>query len=315
MFFELFSFIFLVIFILLGVAFVTLMERKVLGSIQIRLGPDKLGFEGFLQPFSDAIKLFFKEQNKLSMVNYFSYCMGPVIMLVISMVLWTLFPFSFFSKNMNLSIFLFFVILSLSVYSGIISGWSSNCKYSFLGILRLIAQTLSYEVSFAIITLSFVYMIMSMSFTGFSKVQEYIWFFIFGVLMMMWFISSLAELNRTPFDFSEGESELVSGFNTEYMGAGFALIFMSEYMMILFMSMMFCLIFLGGYYFSMFFYMKFIFVVVMYIWVRGTLPRMRYDYLMSLTWKIFLPVSLNFLFFNFIMEGLNSLFVIFMNFS
>nr|YP_009441642.1 NADH dehydrogenase subunit 1 [Incoltorrida madagassica]AOY39148.1 NADH dehydrogenase subunit 1 [Incoltorrida madagassica] len=288
----------LVIMVMVGVAFLTLMERKVLGYIQVRKGPNKVGFLGILQPFSDAIKLFTKEQINPLLSNFIMYYFSPIISLFLALLLWLNFPFLMNIMSMNLSIMLFLVISSLSVYGVIVAGWSSNSKYSMLGSIRAIAQSISYEVSLSLIMLSFMLLISSYSFIDFYYYQCKIWFlFLMFPLCMMWFVSSLAETNRTPFDFAEGESELVSGFNIEYSGGGFALIFLAEYANILFMSMLFVVMFLGSDMFSLMFYLKLVFISFMFIWVRGTLPRYRYDKLMNLCWKSFLPVSLNFLFF------------------
>nr|UYI30650.1 NADH dehydrogenase subunit 1 [Aquatica lateralis] len=294
------SYLILVLCVLIGVAFLTLFERKILGYIQIRKGPNKVGFMGLVQPFSDAIKLFCKEQANPIMSNYLSYYFSPVFNLFLSLLLWFCLPF--FSGFLHFSLgFLFFLCCSsLSVYTIMISGWSSNSNYSLLGGLRCVAQTISYEVSLAIILLSFLFLIMSVSIFDLMIYQEYIWFFFISIpLSMVWFTSSLAETNRTPFDFAEGESELVSGFNVEYSGGGFALIFMSEYSSILFMSMIFVFIFFSGCLVNLTFFFLVLFFSFMFIWVRGTLPRYRYDKLMYLAWKSFLPVSLNFLMFFF----------------
>nr|AYW52245.1 NADH dehydrogenase subunit 1 [Ptilodactylidae sp. 2 ACP-2013] len=290
--------IILVITVLVGVAFFTLLERKVLGYIQIRKGPNKVGYMGLLQPFSDAIKLLAKEGVLPYMSNYLIYYMSPVLNLFISLFMWVSVPLMWGFLGFNLSVLFFLCCSSLSVYFIMIAGWSSNSKYSLLGSLRSVAQTVSYEVSLFLILLSFLVMISSLNMIDFMHYQDTIWMLFIGFpLSMIWFVSSLAETNRTPFDFAEGESELVSGFNTEYSGGSFVLIFLSEYSSILFMSMLLVLIFLGGDLFSILFFMKLVFVAFMFIWVRGTLPRFRYDKLMDLSWKAFLPVSLNYLFF------------------
>nr|UYG49038.1 NADH dehydrogenase subunit 1 [Abscondita chinensis] len=294
------SYLILILCILIGVAFLTLFERKILGYVQIRKGPNKVGFMGLIQPFSDAIKLFCKEQSNPMMSNFFSYYFSPVFNLFLSLFLWLCLPF--FSGFINFSLgFLFFLcVSSLSVYSIMIAGWSSNSNYSLLGSLRCVAQTISYEVSLSIILLSFLFLISSISIFDLMIYQNYIWFiFMSFPLSMIWFVSSLAETNRTPFDFAEGESELVSGFNVEYSGGGFALIFMAEYASILFMSMLFVFLFLSGSLVNLMFFLMVVFISFGFIWVRGTLPRFRYDKLMFLAWKSFLPISLNFLMFFF----------------
>nr|AND96151.1 NADH deshydrogenase subunit 1 [Onthophagus fimetarius] len=288
----------MVIMVLIGLAFLTLMERKVLGYIQIRKGPNKVGFIGILQPFSDGIKLFTKEQTFPFMSNFLIYYISPVMSLFLSLMLWFCMPFMTMLFNFNLGILYFLCCSSLGVYTIMMAGWSSNSNYSLLGGLRAAAQTISYEVSLFLILLSFLLLISSLNLLDFLKYQEYLWFlFLCYPLCMMWFVSSLAETNRTPFDFAEGESELVSGFNVEYSSGGFALIFLAEYSSILFMSMLCSVLFLGANLMSLFFFMKLVFMSFLWIWVRGTLPRYRYDKLMYLCWKSFLPVSLNYLLF------------------
>nr|ANJ70305.1 NADH dehydrogenase subunit 1 [Agriotes obscurus] len=294
------SLIILVVCVLVGVAFLTLLERKVLGYIQIRKGPNKVGFMGIPQPFSDAIKLFSKEQTNPIMSNYWSYYFSPIFNLFLALVLWVCVPFFSGFLHFSLGMLFFLCVSSLSVYTIMMAGWSSNSNYSLLGGLRCVAQTISYEVSLALILLSFLVLISSLSIFDLMFNQYYIWFFFVGIpLGMVWFVSSLAETNRTPFDFAEGESELVSGFNIEYSSGGFALIFLAEYANILFMSMFFCLLFLGGDLISWFFFLKLVFISFLFVWARGTLPRFRYDKLMYLAWKSFLPVALNYLFFFF----------------
>nr|YP_010397343.1 NADH dehydrogenase subunit 1 [Gametis jucunda]UQJ77450.1 NADH dehydrogenase subunit 1 [Gametis jucunda] len=288
----------LVICVLVGVAFLTLMERKVLGYIQIRKGPNKVGYMGIAQPFSDAIKLFCKEQTYPLMSNFNLYYMAPVFNLFLSLILWLCMPFITVLFNFNLGFLYFLCCSSLSVYTIMIAGWSSNSNYALLGGIRSVAQTISYEVSLALILLSFLYLVLGLNMIDFMKYQSIVWFiFLCFPLSMMWFVSSLAETNRTPFDFAEGESELVSGFNVEYSSGGFALIFMAEYSSILFMSMLCVVLFLGGNIFHISFFIKVLFMSFLWVWVRGTLPRYRYDKLMYLCWKSYLPIALNFLLF------------------
>nr|YP_010946647.1 NADH dehydrogenase subunit 1 [Margattea cuspidata]WGO57365.1 NADH dehydrogenase subunit 1 [Margattea cuspidata] len=288
----------LLVFVMVGVAFLTLLERSVLGYIHIRKGPNKVGLFGVFQPFSDAIKLFLKEQTFPLISNFISYYFAPVINLFLALIIWVLTPYlsGFFSFEMG---FLFFLgCLSLGVYTVMIAGWSSNSNYSLLGGLRAVAQTISYEVSLGLVMLSFVFLVGSYNLIALYCYQEYVWLvFIFFPLSLIWIASSLAETNRTPFDFAEGESELVSGFNVEYSSGGFALIFLAEYASILFMSMIIVMIFFGGDVDTFFFYLKLVIVSFMFIWIRGTLPRFRYDKLMYLAWKSFLPLSLNYLLF------------------
>nr|AML25944.1 NADH dehydrogenase subunit 1 [Staphylinidae sp. BMNH 1274220] len=286
----------LVVCVLIGVAFMVLLERKVLGYIQIRKGPNKVGVIGILQPFSDAIKLFSKESIIPLMANYNFYYFSPIMNLFLSLMLWLCMPFFSCLFSFNFGVLFFLCISSLSVYTIMIAGWSSNSNYALLGGLRSVAQTISYEVSLSLILLSFLFMILSLNLMDLYIYQVNLWFiFLFLPLSMIWLVSSLAETNRTPFDFAEGESELVSGFNVEYSSGGFALIFLAEYASILFMSMLCVMLFLGANFMSFMFYLKLSFFAFFWIWIRGTLPRFRYDKLMYLAWKSFLSVSLNYL--------------------
>nr|AXJ91494.1 NADH dehydrogenase subunit 1 [Culex coronator]AXJ91546.1 NADH dehydrogenase subunit 1 [Culex usquatissimus]AXJ91507.1 NADH dehydrogenase subunit 1 [Culex coronator]AXJ91520.1 NADH dehydrogenase subunit 1 [Culex coronator]AXJ91533.1 NADH dehydrogenase subunit 1 [Culex coronator] len=288
----------LVICVMVGVAFLTLLERKVLGYIQIRKGPNKVGFMGLLQPFSDAVKLFTKEQTYPLLSNYIFYYFSPIFSLFLSLLIWMCIPYLIKLYSFNLGVLFFLCITSLGVYTVMVAGWSSNSNYALLGGLRAVAQTISYEVSLALILLSFIFLIGDYNFLNFYLFQKYTWFILFCFpLGLVWFASCLAETNRTPFDFAEGESELVSGFNVEYSSGGFALIFLAEYSSILFMSMLFSVMFLGSDIYSLLFFFKLTMISFLFIWVRGTLPRFRYDKLMYLAWKSFLPMSLNYLFF------------------
>nr|YP_010686250.1 dehydrogenase subunit 1 [Ranacris albicornis]WAX39754.1 dehydrogenase subunit 1 [Ranacris albicornis] len=292
------NFLILIICVLISVAFLTLLERKVLGYIQIRKGPNKVGFVGIPQPFSDAVKLLIKEQPIPIMSNYLLYYFSPVANLMISLVLWIIFPYLTYMCSFSYGFLFFLCCTSLSVYTVMIAGWSSNSNYSLLGSMRSVAQTISYEVSLALILLSLIILIGSFNMFDFMIYQFYCWFIIISFpLFLSCFASCLAETNRTPFDFAEGESELVSGFNIEYGAGGFTLIFLAEYTSIIFMSMLLSLIFLGGDFYSFMFFIKLAFMSFCFIWVRGTLPRFRYDKLMYLAWKSYLPLSLNFLFF------------------
>nr|WRO45101.1 NADH dehydrogenase subunit 1 [Taiwanocantharis sp.] len=289
-----------VVGVLVGVAFLTLLERKVLGYIQIRKGPNKVGYMGILQPFSDAIKLFSKEQTNPILSNYLMYYLSPVLSLFLALFMWMCFPLSTYFLNFSFGILFFLCCSSLSVYMIMVSGWSSNSNYSMLGGMRSVAQTISYEVSFFLILLSFLILISSFSLYDLFIYQTSIWFIFMNFpLALIWFVSSLAETNRTPFDFAEGESELVSGFNVEYSSGGFALIFMAEYANILFMSFMFVMFFMGANFLSFLMFIYVVFISFLFIWVRGTLPRFRYDKLMYLAWKSFLSISLFFLFYFF----------------
>nr|BBB86772.1 NADH dehydrogenase subunit 1 [Pandalus borealis] len=292
---KLIGYLVLVIFVLVAVAFLTLLERKILGYIQIRKGPNKVGFMGLLQPFADAVKLFTKEQTLPTMSNFIPYYLSPVFSLFVSLVVWMVMPYEVGLISFKMSVLFFLCCTSLGVYSTMGAGWSSNSKYALLGCLRAVAQTISYEVSLALILLSMLLLVGGFDLVLFGDMQRDVWFLYLAFpLSLIWFASCLAETNRTPFDFAEGESELVSGFNTEYSAGGFALIFLAEYASILFMSVLFVIMFLGGSLLSLFFYVKAMFITFCFVWVRGTLPRFRYDKLMYLAWKSFLPVALNY---------------------
>nr|UGS80372.1 NADH dehydrogenase subunit 1 [Kilauella sp. KispEL] len=297
------SFVLTMILVLVGVAFLTLLERKVLGYIQIRKGPNKVGIMGILQPFSDAIKLFTKETTYPLKSNYLVYYFCPIISFSLVFLSWMLVPYVWVLMNFNFGLLFFMVCLSLGVYGIMVAGWSSNSSYSLLGGLRSVAQTISYEVSLAFIFLNMLILCGSYSLLDFYLFQTFSWFiFISFPLFKVFFTSMLAETNRTPFDFAEGESELVSGFNTEYSSGGFALIFLAEYASILFMSLIISVIFLGAKITSLSFFFIVAFMGFSFIWLRGTLPRYRYDKLMNLCWKSFLPVSLFFMIFYYSMN-------------
>nr|YP_010381630.1 NADH dehydrogenase subunit 1 [Symplanella brevicephala]UDL72005.1 NADH dehydrogenase subunit 1 [Symplanella brevicephala] len=308
------SVFFMFIFILLGVAFFTLFERKVLGYIQFRKGPNKVGLMGLLQPISDALKLFSSEFYFLSFGNYFIYFIIPLFGLVISLMFWLLYPFFFNLISFFYGLLFFLCCSGLGVYVIMISGWCSNSMYSMFGAMRSIAQSISYEVCFFLVILCLVIFIESFCLINFILCQSYIWMiFCCFPLFMIFFSCCLAETNRSPYDFSEGESELVSGFNVEYSSFMFSLFFLSEYMNMMFLSFFMVIIFFGGKIISLFFYLKFLFLVFSFIWVRSTFPRYRYDKLMYLSWKCYLPNVLNF-FIYFICMKIYFFFIFFSNY-
>lgn len=283
----------LLICVIIRVAFLTLLERKVLGYIQIRKGPNKIGFMGILQPFCDAVKLFTKEQVLPFLSNFLIYYFSPIFSLFLSLLLWVCLPIMVKLYSFNLGVLFFFCGLRFGVYIVMMSGWSSNSIYALLGSLRAIAQTISYEVALVLILLSILFFIGGFNLLIFDCYQVNIWFFLFFFpIRLIWIISSLAETNRTPFDFAEGESELVSGFNVEYGAGGFALIFLAEYARILFIRALFSVIFLGSFMISFYFFLKLNFISFLFIWVRGAFPRYRYDKLINMAWKSYLPISL-----------------------
>lgn len=287
---------FIYLIVLISISFFTLLERKVLGYAQLRKGPNKVGLIGLLQPFSDALKLFRKELNIIRISNLYPFLFAPVISLVLSLILWLIYPSSSSIIITNFRILLFLCVSRLRVYTTLAAGWTSNSKYSLLGALRGIAQTISYEVRISLILLRCLLALGSLNFSFIFQYNFLGIFFLFFPLFLVWFTTMLAETNRTPFDFAEGESELVSGFNTEYRRVTFALIFMAEYLNILVINLFSSLLFIR--FFSVFILKDLIlifytlFFSFIFIWVRGSFPRMRYDRLINLTWKRFLPFSL-----------------------
>nr|QHR80333.1 NADH dehydrogenase 1 [Cycloramphus lithomimeticus]QHR80334.1 NADH dehydrogenase 1 [Cycloramphus lithomimeticus] len=284
--------------ILLAVAFLTLIERKVLGYMQHRKGPNVVGPTGLLQPIADGIKLFIKEPVRPATSSQTLFLIAPTMALALAMIIWTPLPMPTPLSDMNLSILFILALSSLTVYSILGSGWASNSKYALIGALRAVAQTISYEVTLALILLCAILISGNFNFQNFSTTQESTWLiFPMWPLAMMWFISTLAETNRAPFDLTEGESELVSGFNVEYAGGPFALFFLAEYANILMMNTISVIIFMGSsliYQNIMTFTLmtKAALLSMMFLWVRASYPRFRYDQLMHLMWKNFLPLTL-----------------------
>nr|ADW77240.1 NADH dehydrogenase subunit 1 [Myotis adversus tanimbarensis] len=290
----------MIIPILLAVAFLTLLERKVLGYMQLRKGPNIVGPYGLLQPIADAVKLFTKEPMQPLTSSLTLFIIAPTLALTLALMMWIPLPMPHPLINMNLSMLFMLALSSLAVYAILWSGWASNSKYALIGALRAVAQTISYEVTLAIIILSILLMNGSFTLTTLITTQEYIWLIIPSwPLAMMWFISTLAETNRAPFDLTEGESELVSGFNVEYAGGPFALFFLAEYANIIMMNALTIILFLGAYnnptvpeLYTTNFTTKTLLFTMMFLWVRASYPRFRYDQLMHLLWKNFLPLTL-----------------------
>lgn len=294
---KLLEFLIIIVIVLISLAYLTLIERKVMGIMQRRKGPNVVGIMGLLQPFADGLKLLIKELVYPSFADRVVFFLGPIIFIFLSFVLWSLVPFGFHSiyTEINFTILYIFAISSLSVYGIILSGWSSNSKYSFLGGLRSTAQMVSYEISIGLILMSVVLYVGSLNLldTSFKMAHMGIGFILpFFPLFILFFISSLAETNRPPFDLPEAEAELVAGYSTEYSSMGFALFFIAEYGNIVFMSWFNVILFYGVFGFTI---IKLSLLLFMFIWVRVAFPRYRYDQLMRLGWKSFLPLSLGFI--------------------
>lgn len=302
--------IIIVVPLLIAVAYVTLAERKIMGSMQLRKGPNVVGVYGLLQPLADGLKLFSKETILPTHSNLIIFIIGPILSLVLALISWAVIPYNEGAvlADINVSVLYLFAVSSISVYAILMSGWGSNSKYAFFGAIRAAAQMISYEVCIGLILLSVIVCVGELNLTKIVNAQKDCWF-IFPLFPagIMFFVSALAETNRAPFDHAEGESELVSGFNTEYSGMTFALFFLAEYSHIIIMSLLTALLFFGGWlpFTSLLSWIpgeinlgiKTTLLVFTFVWVRASFPRMRYDALMQLLWKSYLPLSLGFLVF------------------
>jgi len=281
---------------LIAIAFYTLIERKFLGYFQTRKGPNKPRLIGLPVPFADAIKLFVKEQAKPTVANRAPFIFAPVLSLALALILWILYPHSNQAFFIVYGILFFLCVSRTSVYATFIAGWCSNSKYALLGALRGVAQTISYEVRIALILIRTLLLINHLDLTIISITQRSWILIVLPLLAILWFITNLAETNRTPFDFAEGESELVSGFNVEYSRGLFALIFIAEYTSIIAISLITATLFTRRIGLSLLdstiLPLKTLALAILFVWIRATMPRIRYDHLIFLTWKRFLPVAL-----------------------
>jgi NADH-quinone oxidoreductase subunit H len=297
----------IIIPLLLAVAYLTLVERKVIAAMQLRVGPNVVGWFGLLQPFADGLKLLHKETIIPTRANPLIFLVAPLITFGLSLSAWAVIPFSpgWVIANINVGVLYLFAISSLGVYGIIIAGWASNSKYAFLGALRSAAQMVSYEVSIGLVIIAVLLSAGSMNLTSIVESQKGLWYVIPHLPMAVIFIiSALAETNRAPFDLPEAEAELVSGYNVEYSSMTFALFFLGEYANMILMSTMGTILFLGGWLPPLdmvpltwipgvvWFFLKVSFLLFIFLWVRATFPRYRYDQLMYLGWKVFLPFSL-----------------------
>jgi NADH-quinone oxidoreductase subunit H len=296
--------------VLIAVAFFTVAERKIMGAIQRRRGPNVIGFMGLLQALADGLKLFVKETTLPSNSNLTIFILAPMLSFILSLISWAIIPFSYkiVAADINLGILYLFAISSLNVYGILLAGWSSNSKYAYLGALRSTAQMISYEISIGFIVLTAVLCAGSFNLSTIVLAQTKTWYIIpLFPMFIIFYISMLAETNRHPFDLPEAEAELVSGYNVEYSAMTFALFFLAEYSNMLLMSSFSAILFLGGWLpilnilplsllpGSFWFSLKIALGVVFFIVTRATLPRYRYDQLMQLGWKSFLPLSLSFI--------------------
>ncbi len=297
----------IVVPLLVAVAFLTLAERKVIGAMQLRKGPNVVGPFGLLQPFADGLKLLLKETIVPTGANRFVFMMAPMVTFLLSLVAWAVIPFDYgiVLSDLNVGILYLFAISSLGVYGIIMAGWASNSKYAFLGAMRSAAQMVSYEVSIGFVIITVLLCVGSLNLTDIVMAQKNMWFAIpLFPMFVIFFISALAETNRSPFDLPEGESEIVAGYFVEYSSMSFALFFLGEYAAMILMSGMTSILFLGGWLppvdiapFNwvpgpIWFALKVAFCLFVFLWVRATMPRYRYDQLMRLGWKVFLPFSL-----------------------
>ena len=296
--------------LLISVAYFTLAERKIMGAMQRRKGPNVVGIFGLLQPLADGLKLFAKETILPTTANTSVFLLAPIISFLLSLLGWVVIPFGLNAviSDTNIGVLYLFAISSLSVYGILMSGWSSNSKYPFLGALRSTAQMISYEISIGFVIVCVIICSGSFNLSEIVFAQKTVWFFIpLFPMFLIFIISALAETNRHPFDLPEAEAELVSGYNVEYSAMGFALFFLGEYANMLLMGAVISIFFLGGWsspffflegFFGPFFLsLKICFFVFLFVWARAALPRYRYDQLMALGWKTFLPLSLGWLIF------------------
>jgi len=301
-----FKFLLLIVPLLIAVAYVTLAERKIMGAIQRRKGPNVVGTFGLLQPLADGLKLFVKETVIPANANTYLFILAPMLTFILSLIGWVAIPFTNGScyTDINLGILYLFAISSLGVYGIVIAGWASNSKYAFMGALRSAAQMISYEISIGFILINIILCVGSLNLSLIVESQKDVWFcFTLFPIFLMFYISILAETNRHPFDLPEAEAELVAGYNVEYSSMAFALFFLGEYSNMIIMSTFCTLLFLGGW-LPLFNFLSFIpgifwlaskiiFFLILFIWIRAAFPRYRYDQLMRLGWKVYLPLSLS----------------------
>lgn len=299
--------------LLIAVAYLTLLERKILGYSQLRKGPNVVGIYGILQPLADGVKLFSKEIIIPSHANIFLFSFAPVLALLMGLIPWFIFPWGNYCNGIiidhSFSLLILLAILSIGIFGVLLSGWSSSSKYAFLGSIRAVAQMISYEISLSIILMSIIITLGSLNLSYIYLIQNKVSFLLVALwpMALIYFVSMLAETNRAPFDLSEGESELVSGYNVEYSSMPFALFFLAEYSHIIFSGFIFAILFMGANHYSMLsgwglisslisglsLCLKGVLISFFFLWVRTSFPRIRYDQLMSMLWKNYLPLSIS----------------------
>nr|AIG20061.1 NADH dehydrogenase subunit 1 [Bemisia tabaci complex sp. Asia I] len=297
------NFLFLMIMVMISVAFFTLVERKMIGYSQSRKGPNKVLMMGIMQPIADAMKLISKEMNMNQNSNFFMFMLAPMLNIICSLVMWVVFPFTYSFAFMKMTVLMMLSCMAFNLVTIMMMSWASNSNYAFIGMIRTISQLISYEINLIMILITAIIITEQMNFVNMYKVQKYVYaLLILFPLVLIWMITILAETNRTPFDFSEGESELISGFNIEYSSTSFVMLFLSEYCSILIMSLLTICIFTNLMPTDLKFYITYLVICFVFVWTRTTLPRFRYDKLMKFNWTQILPMTTLILFISFPMK-------------
>nr|ALR69339.1 NADH dehydrogenase subunit 1 [Bemisia tabaci]ATJ03343.1 NADH dehydrogenase subunit 1 [Bemisia tabaci] len=303
MFFMALNFLFLMIMVMISVAFFTLVERKMIGYSQSRKGPNKVLVLGIVQPIADAMKLISKEMNLNHNSNFIMFTLAPMLNIICSLLMWMIFPFNYSFNFMKMAVLMMLSCMAFNLVTIMMMSWASNSNYAFIGMIRTISQLISYEINLIMILITTVIITEQMNLINMYKVQKYMYnLMILFPLMLIWLITILAETNRTPFDFSEGESELISGFNIEYSSTSFMMLFLSEYCSILIMSLLSICMFTNLLPTNPKFYVTYLVICFIFVWTRTTLPRFRYDKLMKFNWTQVLPMTTLMMFISFPMK-------------